>query len=586
MQADLIIRNGKVYDGRGNAPVTADVLIRDGRTERIEANSQAHAEREIDAAGHWVMPGAIDIHTHYDAEVEGAPALHESMKHGVTSVIFGNCSLSTAMGSPDDIADMFARVENLPREVLMSWFGERMNWNSPTEYYQHLEQQPLGINVASFLGHSNLRLKVLGKDRCLAPTRLSWGDKSSMRTLLDEAIDAGFLGLSIDMLQWHRWKGFKYNGASAPSHYADMKELKFLAEVLRGRNRIMQATPDAGRRHLIPLLAMMSGGLRRPPMKLTMLTSLDFTANRRLGPLTQRLASIINRGLGGDMRFQSLAVPFELWSDGCNTPVFEEMHASACLMNADSRAQREGLYRDPDWRAQMRREWLKRFNSSFHKDLALMQVTACPDPSLVNRNFADIASERGQAPVDCFIDLIAEFDEEIRWHSVIANDRPAYLRQHLKHPYIQLGFSDAGAHNRNMAFQNSHLWFIREAMLHEDAMPVEQAIHRVTGELADWFGLDTGILQAGRPADIMILDPQALATDLTGPQETRDERFAGNMRMVCESGNAVRQVIVGGQIVRDNGNPHPELEKKRFGRLLRCQLAQPALAGKPITSPA
>lgn len=569
--ADLIIRHGTVYDGTGAPPRQTDIAIRDGRISALGDALPASEAREIDARGCLVMPGAIDIHTHYDAEVEAHPELSESLRHGVTSVIFGNCSLSAALGDAEDIADMFARVENLPKDVLMRWFRDK-DWQTPAEYYAHLEKKPLGINIASFLGHSNLRLAVLGKHRCMAPTDLTWGDKSALRTTLSEALDAGYLGMSVDMLQWHRWKGFKYNGASAPSHYATMNEFRFLGDVLRHRGRIMQATPDAGRRHLIPILAMISSGLGRKPMKLSMLTSLDFTANRRLGPLTQRLATIINKLFRGDMRFQSLAVPFELWSDGCNTPVFEEMHASACLMNADTRAQREALYRDPEWRGQMRREWLKKFNTSFHKDLSLMNVVACPDGTLVNRTFADIASERGTSAVDTFIDLIAEFDEKIRWHTVIANDRPAYLRQHLKHPYIQLGFSDAGAHNRNMAFQNSHLWFLRDALLHGDAMPLEKAIWRVTGELADWFGLDTGKLAEGKPADVLVLDPEGLKHDLTGPQETTDPRFDNAMRMISGSGRAVRQVIVGGNVAMDQGQPHPELGKRAFGRLLRSQL--------------
>ena len=570
--ADLILRNGTVYDGTGAPPHPADIAVRDGRICAIGPSLPHKATRDIDVRGCWVTPGAIDIHTHYDAEVEGHPELDESLRHGVTSVIFGNCSLSAALGDAEDIADMFARVENLPRDVLMSWFRNK-DWHTPAEYYAHLDTLPLGINIASFLGHSNLRLAVLGKQRCLAPTPLSWGDKSALRTLLHEALDAGFLGLSVDMLQWHRWKGFKYNGASAPSHYATMAEFRLLGEVLRQRHRIMQATPDNGRRHLVPVLAMLSAGLGRKPMKLSMLTSLDFTANRRLGPLTQTLASLINRLFRGDMRFQSLAVPFELWSDGCNTPVFEEMHASACLMNADTAAQRNALYRDPDWRSQMRQEWQRKFNTSFHKDLSLMTVTACPDGTLVNRTFADIARERGTSAVDTFINLIAEFDEKIRWHTVIANDRPAYLREHLKHPYIQLGFSDAGAHNRNMAFQNSHLWFLRDALLHEDAMPVEKAVWRVTGELADWFGLDTGRIADDRPADLMVIDPEALKTDLTGPQERTDPRFGhAAMRMVSDSGNAVRHVVVNGHLALENGQPHTDLGKRAFGRLLRSQL--------------
>ena len=569
MEVDLIIRNGRVFDGSGAPSRNADVLIEQGKVLKIEAQSSARGRREIDAAGQWVMPGAIDIHTHYDAEVEVAPGLLESLQHGVTSLIFGNCSLSLAIGDAEDMIDLFARVENLPRETLAKWLGGRVNWRTPGQYYEHLETLPLGPNIASLMGHSNLRMAVLGKERSLKPTVLSWGEKNALRSLTHEAMEAGFLGVSIDMLQWHRWKGFKYNGASAPSHYARMSEFRLIADVLRQHDRVLQATPDAGRRYLVPLLALLSHGLGRKSLRMSMLTSLDFTNNRQLGPMTRRLASVINDGLSGNLRFQSLSVPFELWSDGCNTPVFEEMQASACLMNADTAAQRQLLYRDSDWRKQLRGEWLSRFGASFHKDLAQMQVVGCPDSTLVGRSFADIARSRGQAAVDTFIELISEFDESIRWHSVIANDRPAEMRSYLQHPYIQLGFSDAGAHNRNLAFQNSHLHFLRDCLLNSDALPIEKAVWRITGELADWFGLDAGYLREGRVADVLVLDPEALKTDLSGPQETTDPRFDNAMRMVTRSGKAVQQVIVGGQIVLDQGQPHAEFEERRFGRLLR-----------------
>lgn len=569
MDVDLIIRQGRVFDGTPGPSREADVLIEGGRVLKIEANSPARGRQEIAASGHWVMPGAIDIHTHYDAEVEVAPGLLESLQHGVTSLIFGNCSLSLALGNAEDMIDLFARVENLPRATLAKWLDGKVDWHTPGQYYEHLERLALGPNIATLMGHSNLRLAVLGKTRSLKPTRLDWGEKNALRSLAHEAMEAGYLGLSIDMLQWHRWKGFKYNGASAPSHYARMSEFRLLADVLRQHDRVLQATPDAGRRYLVPLLALLSHGLGRKPLRMSMLTSLDFTNNRRLGPMTRRLASVINDGLHGNLRFQSLSVPFELWSDGCNTPVFEEMQASACLMNADSAAQRQLLYRDSDWRRQLRREWLSRFGASFHKDLARMQIVGCPDAALVGQSFADVALRRGQAAVDTFIDLISEYDEHIRWHSVIANDRPAEMRRYLQHPYIQLGFSDAGAHNRNLAFQNSHLWFLRDCLLHRDALPIEKAVWRITGELADWFGLDAGYLQEGRVADVLVLDPHALKTDLSGPQETTDLRFDGAMRMVTRSGRAVQQVIVGGQRVLDQGRPHPEFEQRRFGRLLR-----------------
>ena len=108
MDVDLIIRQGRVFDGTPGPSREADVLIEGGRVLKIEANSPARGRQEIAASGHWVMPGAIDIHTHYDAEVEVAPGLLESLQHGVTSLIFGNCSLSLALGNAEDMIDLFA----------------------------------------------------------------------------------------------------------------------------------------------------------------------------------------------------------------------------------------------------------------------------------------------------------------------------------------------------------------------------------------------------------------------------------------------------------------------------------------------
>ena len=216
MDVDLIIRQGRVFDGTPGPSREADVLIEGGRVLKIEANSPARGRQEIAASGHWVMPGAIDIHTHYDAEVEVAPGLLESLQHGVTSLIFGNCSLSLALGNAEDMIDLFARVENLPRATLAKWLDGKVDWHTPGQYYEHLERLALGPNIATLMGHSNLRLAVLGKTRSLKPTRLDWGEKNALRSLTHEAMEAGYLGLSIDMLQWHRWKGFKYNGARRP----------------------------------------------------------------------------------------------------------------------------------------------------------------------------------------------------------------------------------------------------------------------------------------------------------------------------------------------------------------------------------
>lgn len=571
---DLVLRNATLYDGTGAPPRLADIAIRDDRIAHIAPHGDAQpgytgsGREELDLHGLWVTPGFIDIHTHYDAELEAWPDLPESTRHGVTTVIIGNCSMSLALGGEDDVLDMFTRVESLPRRLLQQWLGGRLRWHGPREYADHLAQLPLGPNVAGFLGHSNLRLAVLGKQRSLGRTRVSADELAQMDRLLVEALDAGFLGLSIDMLPWHRMAGAKYDGVSIPSQYAAAHEYRFLADRLRACGRVLQATPNANRKESVLQLVMLSSGLMRRPLKVTSLAALDFRSNRAFTHLTGRIAGLANRVLGGDFRFQALAAPFQMWADGFSTPIFEEFGAGTALMNCDTHEQRLALLRDRGYRARFRREWNSPFNRSFHRDFREMRVTAAPDAALAGHTFADLAAMHDCDPVDYFLDALSRFGDGIRWHTVVANDRPPVMRKLLAQPYNLPGFSDAGAHNRNMAFQHAHLCCLRDALLFGDTLNVEQAVHRLTGETAAWFGIDRGTVEPGRVADLCVIDPARLKTDLGQPREIVDPRFDGEMRMVTDSGGAVPHVLVGGRFLKRDGVAAADAGRQRYGRFL------------------
>ena len=199
MSYDLIIRNGLWFDGTRNAPQTRTLGIRDGVVSAVSAEplDETGCPDVIDATGRWIVPGFIDVHTHYDAEVLLDPGLRESVRHGVTTVPPGNCSLSAIYADSEDAADLFSRVEAVPRKYVIGALDAKKTWSTAAEYVQALDNLPLGPNVSSMLGHSDLRTSVLGLKRAteddVKPTD---AELEKMAALLDEALDAGNLGMS------------------------------------------------------------------------------------------------------------------------------------------------------------------------------------------------------------------------------------------------------------------------------------------------------------------------------------------------------------------------------------------------------
>ena len=163
---DTLIRSAKVFNN-GETPVIEDVAVSDGRIVARGTNlDEMNALRVIDGEGMWLMPGLFDIHTHYDLELEVAPGLPESTRHGTTSVVIANCSLGLAFGAQrdgtnDPIVSCYARVENIPKSVLKSC-ADNITWGDPKAYLEHLDGLNLGPNVAVLFPHSMLRIDAMG----------------------------------------------------------------------------------------------------------------------------------------------------------------------------------------------------------------------------------------------------------------------------------------------------------------------------------------------------------------------------------------------------------------------------------------
>lgn len=573
-----IIRNGIYFDGLGNKGVQKDVVIKDHKIDAVLDKAPAiEGAKEIDASGKWVTPGLLDIHAHYDAEIEVMPALEESVRHGVTTVIIGNCSLSAALGKDTEIVDLFARVENIPAKVLSHWMLGNIKWKNVREYYEHLETLPVGPNVATFLGHSNLRMHVMGLDRSFMEKNASEEELKKMEEIVEEAMNAGYLGISIDMLPFHRWAGVyseKYLGLSVPSQRAAKSEYRRLADVVRKRNRVLQITPNAvDKTSFATILRLSQGGFFKKSLKTTIVAALDLKSNEKIYNLLKLLGFIGNDILRADMKFQTLAVPFLNYGDGPVTPLFEEFPSmiKAIGMNEQDRS---NLFKDSGFRKVFVKEWNDKSASVFPKALKEMWIVSSPVPSHIGKNFEQVAAEAKADPVEHFMDLLAEHDTRIRWKCETSNHRESVRMELLTSKHCFPGFNDSGAHNLNMAFHDGGLQLLKQAQNHLDIMPIERAIHRITKEAADYLGVDAGDISVGRRADLIIIDPSRLQTDLnTEPIEDYHPNFEGSYRLIKRSGKVVQHVFINGEEAFTNNGQvgfHEDLGKKKiFGQLLK-----------------
>ncbi|NKY52211.1 N-acyl-D-amino-acid deacylase family protein [Nocardia vermiculata] len=574
---DSIIKGGMWFDGTGAPPALRNLGIRDGRVTTLSTDplDESGCDHVVDAAGKWVIPGMLDIHTHYDVEVLLDPALSESVRHGVTTVLIGSCSLSTVHVDPETAGDIFGRVEAIPRAHVIDAVAGAKTWRSAHDYAAALDALPLGPNIASFLGHSDIRAAEMGLDRATrAEVKPTAGELTAMRRHLEEALDAGFVGMSSQQLLFDKLDGDTCRSRTLPSTYASMRERHQLNSILRSRRRALQGGPDVSRPQSLVTMGLSSLGVGQPNLKVSLLSAADIKAIPVMAHLFPVLARTVN-ALGGDFRFQQLPVPFEVYADGIDLVIFEEFGSGAeALHLADQLDRRHQLLQDTQYRRRFRKDYDHRYGPRvWHRDLFDAEIVDCPDESVIGKTFGQIGVERGGVhPADAFLDLVVEYGAKVRWRTTISNHRPHVLNRFAVDPGMQLGFSDAGAHLRNMAFYNFGLRLLRRVRDAQQAgrpfMTVEHAVHRLTGELADWYGIDAGRLRVGDRADVVVIDPERLDDELDRYAEQTVPCYGNLSRMVNRNDAAVNAVFVNGRRVFGDGVAAPGLGSARSGRFL------------------
>ena len=223
---DLILKGGRIYDGSGLPSFNGDVAIRDGKIAAIGRINEA-AERVLDVGGLAVAPGIIDFHTHFDAQLWWDPLASSSNEHGVTTVVTGNCGLTLAPCKPesrDALIGTFVRVEAMPRASLQA--GIPWQWTTHAEYLNALERQPLGLNVATLIGHCAVRQHAMGE--ASVEREANDSEIAEMEESVRQAMAAGAFGFSTNSNQSH----YREDGKPVASRFSSLEEIARLCRVV------------------------------------------------------------------------------------------------------------------------------------------------------------------------------------------------------------------------------------------------------------------------------------------------------------------------------------------------------------------
>ena len=382
--------------------------------------------------GKWVLPGFVDIHTHYDVEVLDGPGLPESVRHGVTTVLIGSCSLSTVHVGGEDAGDLFGRVEAIPREHVIAAVDDAKTWNSaagirrrpggPAAGPQH---RGLHRPFRHAHGHNGTGpgdpkgdaadLQRAGRDGADARPRHSTPGSSACPR--SSCCSTRSTARPADRGRCRRPTPNRANCAGSSSWCAAAAGC---------------CSPDPTSSNPVNLVSQVAQSLPvlRKKLKTSLLSAADVKSNPFAIAMLGPLARLVNR-FGADFRWQHLPVPFEVYADGIDLVVFEEFGSGAAALHLRDEVERNALLQDEDYRRRFRKDYDSKFGMRvWHRDFFDAEIVACPDESVVGKSFGQVGVDRGGLhPVDAFLDLVVEHGTKLRWRTTISNHRPEVLKK-------------------------------------------------------------------------------------------------------------------------------------------------------------
>jgi N-acyl-D-amino-acid deacylase len=547
MAYDLVIRNGRIYDGSGLPSRMGDVAVNGDRIAEVGRVS-GDARRVVDADGLAVAPGFIDFHTHMDAQLLWDPLATSSCFHGVTTLIPGNCGLSLAPCHPrdhDNVIGSFVRVEAMPSQVLRQ--AVKWEWKTFPEYLARLRQK-LGVNVAALVGHCALRQFVMGEE---SSERAATADEiAQMKQLLREALAAGAIGFSTNQNRRH----MREDGRPIPSRLATDEEILELAGVLgelnRGSVQISRGTLGIGRPveedvNLFHRLAENSG---RPVIWQSI-------AHRMNAPdLWKRLLDLAQASLDAGVPSYPLcnARLFNGRFTLKNAQTFDELPTWKQIMFMPAE-QRAAPFSDPETRRKLRFEAIedtRPVNFARRWDQIFLIKAALPKHKpFEGKHIQEIAQSQGKDVIDAFLDIALEENLETMFQNSGARDELA-TAEILKSPITLVGQSDAGAHLIYHAGYGYATRFLGYWIRERNVMSLEQGIRKLTFMVASLFGLDDrGLIRKGMAADLVLFDPETVRE--CEPEMVND--LPGGEKRLIQRASGVKMTIVNGAVLVEDG---------------------------------
>jgi N-acyl-D-aspartate/D-glutamate deacylase len=554
MSYDIKITGGTIVDGTGAPGYVGDVGIKDGQIVALGV-AEHDADRVIDATGKIVSPGFVDIHTHYDAQIMWDRMLTISPWHGVTTVIMGNCGFGVAPTRPEHrelILETLKIVEGMSYDAMAEGMGKDWPFETFPEYMDVIEKNGTAINVGVLVGHTALRLYVMGEDsvkRAATPE-----EQDEMVRLMQEAMDIGALGLGTSQSEVHN----SFAGNPVPSRLASEMEVQALATPVGAADGTLQVNHGVEDSDL----DMMGRFNKNTGSRVTWTALLG----GMLGPGSHRpyldkVAELKEQGMEVSPQVTNRPTFFEF--DYENPMIFEMLPPFNELLRDGNRDNRIEAYKKPAFRQHFEGTLLP-YMAEWKENAVISHNPL--DPSENERPLVEVAAEHGVTPLDYSMDLALETDLKAKFRVAMLNHDQVEVEELLKDKNTVLGLSDAGAHNSQLCDACQATDLLQVWVREKGTLPVEEAVRMLTTRPAEVMGIkDRGKLAEGWPADVVVFD---LETVGAGPLQRVYDFPAGADRLVSEA-SGIEAVIVNGTILREHGEDQIGDDEALPGKLLR-----------------